>query len=161
MPIGIVQVMNNTSRTLHYHNLESCHTIHINPKTQQNGNDGSWIPSSNFYDDTVPFSSSNHIRIWFDKPDAVVKISDDNWRFRLVGPVPYPSESVEDWYGSMSNGDKFILRMDEVQSGKTMNCGLTILKYEDKYKVTGGSIASQLIQHAVPVVALVLFAIFL
>ncbi|KIJ59622.1 hypothetical protein HYDPIDRAFT_170696 [Hydnomerulius pinastri MD-312] len=159
MPVGIVQVMNNTSRTLHYHNLESGHNININPKTQQYENDG-WIPSSNFHDDRVPFRSSNHIKVWLDNGPAV-EISDDNWKFCIVGPVNYSSETAVYRCGSLDHGGKYILRLDGVDDGKTKNCGLTFLKYEDKYQVTAGHIASQLIQHAAPLVALVLMAIFL
>ncbi|KAJ4480215.1 hypothetical protein J3R30DRAFT_3470360 [Lentinula aciculospora] len=62
MPIGIIQVMNNTSRTLHYRNLESGHTITIKPKTEQYENHG-WIPTSIFHDDTVPYYGSNKIEL--------------------------------------------------------------------------------------------------
>ena len=159
MPVGIVQVMNNTSRTLHYNNLESGRKIDIPPKSQQHESNG-WIPSSNFYDDRVPWRSSNHINVWLDN-GPMVEISDDNWQFSIVGPVPHTGERAEARYGSLSNGGKYILRLDNVDHGAANHCSFTFLAYDDKYRVGAGYIASQVIQHAVPVVALVLMAIFL
>src|SRR6188768_1105089 len=159
MPVGIVQVMNNTSRTLHYENLESGHKIDIDPRTYQYDHNG-WIPSSRFHDDTVPFRGSNHINVWLNNGPKV-EISDNSWKFCLVGPVSYANERAESSYGSLVNGGQYILRLDEINDGWTTNCGFTFLKYEDKYKVTGKYVASQVIQHAVPIIAIVLMAIFL
>lgn len=159
MPVGIVQVMNNTSRTVHYHNLESGHKIDIKPKTYQYENNG-WIPSSNFYDDTIPFSSSSRIEVKLDN-GPIVDISDHDWKFRMVGPVDGTGERAEAEYGSLKNGGQYILRLDEVDDGRVKRCAFSFLEYEDKYKVTAGYVAAQLIQHAAPVVALILMAIFL
>lgn len=159
MPVGIVQVMNNTSRTVHYHNLQTGHKIDIIPKTDQYENND-WIPSSNFHDDTVPYTSTSHIEVKLDD-GPVVDISDHNWKFHMVGPVDGTSEREEAEYGSLTNGGKYILRLDEVDDGRVKRCAFSFLQYEGKYKVTAGYIAAQLIQHAAPVVALVLMAIFL
>lgn len=160
MPIGIVQVMNNTSRALHYKNNESGHKIDIDPKTDQYEDEG-LIPSSNFYDDTVPYKSSDHIDVWLGDDGTKVKIADDNWRFYINGPVDYTSERSELWRGSLDNGGQYILRVDEVNDGGYTYAAITIYKYEDKYNVSASYIALQLIQQAGPVVALVLMAIFL
>lgn len=89
-----------------------------------------------------------------------MEISDDNWKFRIVGPVDGTSERTEARYGSLVNGGKYILRVDEVNDGKAKWCSFTFLAYEERYKVTVGHIASRLIQHASPIVALVLMSIF-
>ncbi|KIL58325.1 hypothetical protein M378DRAFT_333223 [Amanita muscaria Koide BX008] len=160
MTVSIVQVMNNTSRTLHYHNLKNGKKIDIGPKTQQFENNA-WIPSSNFYDDEVPSYSSGHsINVWLEN-GPTLEITDDKWRFRIVGPVAYTNERAEDWYGTLTSGGQYILRVDEVDDGRSKNCGLSFLTYEDKYRVTAGYIASQLIQHAAPITGMVLMAIFL
>lgn len=163
MTVSIVQVMNNTSRTLNYNNLVTGYKFDIAPKTQQYENDG-WIPSSNFHDDTVPAydysEPTSHIELKLDNGPRV-DISEDDSRFRIVGPVDGTSERAEDWYGSLESGGQYILRVDEVNDGQAKRAGLSFLKYEDKYKVSAGYIVSQVIQHAGPLVALVLMAIFL
>ncbi|KAM6503847.1 hypothetical protein JOM56_000790 [Amanita muscaria] len=160
MTVSIVQVMNNTSRTLHYRNLKTGQQIDINPKTQQFENDG-WIPSSDFHDDEVPSRSSIwHINVWLNN-GPTVEITDEKWQFRIVGPVAYTNERAEDWYGTLTSGGQYILRVDEIDDGRSKNCGLSFLKYEDKYRVTAGYIASQLIQHAAPITGMILMAIFL
>jgi len=163
MVVYIVQVMNNMSRTLHYHNLESGKEISLKPKTQKYENNG-WIPSSKYSEDAIPFRHSNHINVLPKngyKSGPIVEISDDDWKFRIVGPVSYTNERAEVRYGDLGRNDKYILRLDEVHDGKITNVGLTFHKYEDKYKVTADYIATQLIQQLAPVVALVLMAIFI
>src|SRR4051812_24149117 len=102
MPVGIVQVMNNTSYMLYYNNLESGYTFHIPPKTQQYENDR-LIPSSKFYDDTLPWYNSNrpdkHIEIKIN--DVIAKISEKHAKFNIITPV---DDLQEGQYGSMYNG---------------------------------------------------------
>jgi len=165
MPVGIVQVMNNTSQTLNYENLESGHLITVPAKTQQYENDEGWIPSSNFYDDGVPFYGSSHIRIWLGDQGAdnspKAQISDDNWKFHIIGPAPFTSEQFEGTYGSLSNGGQYIMRVDEQKDALSLNVALSFLKYEAQYKVTVGWAVLQTIQNAAPIVAVVLMALFL
>lgn len=159
MTVYIVQVVNNTSRTVHYRNLETGHKVDIEPKTDQYENND-WIPSSNYHDDAVPHWKSSHIEVKLDD-GPVVDLSDNNGKFRMVGPVEGTSERAASEYGSQSRSGQYILKLDEVHDGLVKSCGFTFLEYEDKFKVTAGHVASQLIQQAAPVIAMVLMAIFL
>ncbi|CAB4494533.1 hypothetical protein RhiirA5_356255 [Rhizophagus irregularis] len=157
MPVGIVQVMNNTGFKLYYNNIESGRTFEIDPKTQQYENYG-WIPCSDFYDDTLPYASSGkHIKIQLNNYTPM-KISDNNWKFKIVGPTGPSGEETEDWYGSLRNGDKYIIRLDEVKDNYGSKFSIMAYEYEDKYKSTGGHIVSQIIQHAAAAFGIVLMA---
>jgi hypothetical protein len=146
MPVGIVQVMNNTNKTLHYKNNESGHTINLDPKSHDCCNNCT-IPCSDFYDDTVPYKSSNHIDAWLD--DGIkVEISDDDWKFYVCGPAAYSKESEGNRYGSLANGGKYILRVDKVDDGKSQNAGITIYKYDAAYKSCDGCVGATLISDA-------------
>ena len=163
MTVEIVQVVNNTAYTLYYHNTESGHgdTVYAKSQDQENKNN---IPSSNYYNDTLPYSSADNNKFLELTLDSYgpIKVQDDNWRFKVTAPVDYEKGNVEkSQYGSLDDLGKYIIRVDTVQDGYNKYCSLTILKYEDKYKVTAGYIASQLIQQAAPIVALVLLAIFI
>ena len=160
MVVSIVEIANNTSRTVNYHNLESGYEVAIPPKTQQYENND-WVPSSDFKDDWVPYKDSSHIEVWLDN-GPTVEISDDDYQFYMVGPTPGTSERSESWHAFDHDVGRFILRLDEVQNdnGET-DCGFTFLKYEDDDYVDAGYITSQLLQAAAVVVPIVLMAIFL
>ncbi|TDL20799.1 hypothetical protein BD410DRAFT_899300 [Rickenella mellea] len=159
MVVYIVQVMNNTSRTLHYHNLESDKKIDIQPKTVRYENNG-WIPCSKYYKDAVPYKATNHINVRLNN-GPTAEISDDRWKFGIVGPVSYTNTREEYRVGDLKSGGQYMMRVDEIHDGRETNVGFTFYEYEDKYKVTATYITLQLIQQLGPVVALVLMAIFL
>ncbi|KAF2839163.1 hypothetical protein M501DRAFT_764739 [Patellaria atrata CBS 101060] len=162
MPVGIAQVVNNTSSTLYYHNTESGHndTVYAKSRDQENN---SYIPSSNTTDDTLPYASSGHYLKLTVGGYAPIKISDDDWKFKIVAPVDYGGGGGESeaWYGSLDNGSRYIIRVDEVKDEYNKYCSVTILKYQDRCEVTAGYIALQVIQQAAPIVAMVLLAIFI
>jgi len=146
MPVGIVQVMNNTKYTLHYKNNESGHTIDLDPKSQDCC-DNNTIPCSDFYDDTVPYKSSDHIDVWLDN-GTKIEISDVGWQFYLNGPAANTKVSEGDQYGSLDNGGQYILRVDKVDDGKSINAGITIYKYARRYKSSDGCVGATLISDA-------------
>ena len=78
MGVGIVEVLNNTSYTLHYHNTETGHKFDVERKTSQHENEGR-IPSSNFQDDMLPwYSTGKSVAISLGS-SSPAKISDDDW----------------------------------------------------------------------------------
>lgn len=147
MPVGIVQVLNNTSHTLRYHNLESRWRFDL-PPTPSDQPEGpmrsKYIVSSAFHDDTVPFHNSNHISIWFDDTTDsrhTIEISDDNWRFRVAGIIAGQGTKIDALpYGSsLTNGGQYMLKVDEYEArrGAPKQCYLRFLKYEDWCKLEG------------------------
>lgn len=159
MVVYIVQIMNNTSRALYYNNNESASVGMIGPKDQQMGRNAG-IPSSNHRLDPVPYrTSGNRIKLQFSGSDSQLLLQDDDWEFRIEGPVPYSGTNARGWYGKLEDGAKYILRVDEVVDGMVKCAGLTFLKYEDKYRVSDSRIDSRKIQHATVCVALVLFSL--
>jgi len=137
MPVGVVQVINDTSRTLNYHNTETGKKISVPPKVTKLQEDG-LIPSSDYYDDTVPFQSSGHIKISLDNAPGV-EISDKDWRLSFRNAVnedPKVSLSL-----NFDNGDKFMLYVGEVWKERPV---LFVFKFEDKCKADGGHIAVNL-----------------
>jgi len=155
MPVSIVQVMNNTTRTLHYYNRESGHGFDLDPKPEYYINDG-LIPCSNYYDDQVPSQKSGQIAVKMgDGPNA--QISDDNLQFCIAGFfICGGSWYAEDRFGPLDNGGKYILRLDEFASPGCGSFSLTFLLYEDQFRVTRRYIDCQSIQHAVPAVTAIL-----
>src|SRR5688572_14227665 len=147
MPAGIVYVANNTSRTLYYHNIESDYKFFIKPKEEKYENND-WVPISNFRDDTIPFhSSGRYIEIKLDNSPPI-KISDDKYQFTLVGYLGVNDrEETQQWYVPLENGEKYIIRVDEIIENGIRMPAITILKYdEDKFKkVEAGYVIAQIL----------------
>jgi len=161
MVIAIVQVMNNTSKTLHYYNHETQRSLEVKQKTQQYEKRG-WIPSSSFHHDQVPYRCSGfHIDIWLGDAGPRAEIQDDDWKFRIAGPVSYSRKKIVDRYGSLISDGHYILRVDEVRDGRVRNAAFTFLEYRHEFKSVDGHVASRTIQQAAVVVGLVLLTIFL
>ncbi|KAF8957608.1 hypothetical protein BDZ97DRAFT_1762864 [Flammula alnicola] len=165
MPVAIVQVVNNTSRTVNYQNTRTGYKISVPPRpTQWNPN---WLPSSSFSNDTTPFRGTGRVEVWLSEPGdntkkgPTVEISDHNWQFSMVGPVSYsqPQTRVESWHGNLSNGGQYILRLDEAYDGRT-RCAFTFLRYRNWLKFESGYITSQSLGEAAVVAGLILMAIF-
>jgi len=159
MPVGIVLVVNNTTRALNYHNRESSLQFKVQGRTPQQEARGV-LPISKYHDDRVPYPSSNHIDITFDSGN-LVQISDKDGKFSVKGPVAFTGETKAVSYGSIYNAHKYILRVDEA-GGK--NCSFTFLKYSDEDSIkaasTSGEIDSQSIQQAVSVTGPILMSVF-
>ncbi|KDR84640.1 hypothetical protein GALMADRAFT_1341196 [Galerina marginata CBS 339.88] len=138
MPIGLVEVANNTAHTVHYKNQESGWEFSVQPKTAQYENNG-WVPTSPFHNDTIPYKSSNRSIIVTIDNGHQVAITDDYYKIRTIG-----NSRPEQWTGSFDNGDKFVLRIDD-QNG----INYSFIKYEDKLHTTdGGFIVFSVLQGA-------------
>jgi hypothetical protein len=94
MPVGIVEVMNSTNYTLSYNNRESGYQFTIGPKTDEYENND-WVPSSNFHDDTLPYYSSGYYLELKLGDLSPMKISDDKWKFSIVGPTGHAGEEAQ------------------------------------------------------------------
>ncbi|KAK3376523.1 hypothetical protein B0T24DRAFT_526644 [Lasiosphaeria ovina] len=140
MPVGIMQIPNNTKSTIHYHNLESGYQFALAAKTQKYEKDG-WIPSSKTKDDMLP---------WYDasRSDKHIEINVGHAQLKL-------SESDAQFYysmylGRLTNGGKYVVRFDggvEAPVGK-QDLALTIYNYEgDKLSTGSGYILATLLHH--------------
>lgn len=140
MPVRIVQVTNNTNHTLHYHNNETGHNILISPKTE----DG-MIPTSDYHDDTVPFSDKNNIIVKLDDGLAV-EISDHNGELRVVGPINGTGEREDTKFDTLEDGGQYVLRVDE--GGEEKTCYFSLLEYGDEDEYTAGFSGSAMGRHS-------------
>jgi len=149
MTITIVQVINSTHLTLRYHNLESGHKINVDPATPQH-HQNSWIPCSNYYEDTVPFRSSNHINIRFSESTdgSPVEISDDNWRGCFRGIDAYSRQMKEErTINPLVNKGRYVLWVHEygykerpVEEVGAFEYDFWLVDYKDIFEVTTGYI---------------------
>ena len=159
MPVGIMQVLNNTSSTIRYHNYESGHKFELKAKTQQYENDG-WIPSSDTKNDTLPWYDSNrndkHIEIKVGT--AQLKLSERDAQFYYVYWVDHGD--VEKYLGRLTNGARYVVRFDGVQEPDgSRGLSVSIYNYEDKLETTLGYVAASLLHNISANVASVLMAI--
>ncbi|KDR68276.1 hypothetical protein GALMADRAFT_215940 [Galerina marginata CBS 339.88] len=144
MPVAIVRVVNNTSRTVNYQNTRTGYNVTVPPRPRHW--DGNRFPSSNFSNDTTPFRGTGRVEVWLsDTSDATkkgptVEISDHNWRFSFIGP--------------------YILRLDEAFDGRTTRCAFTVLRHRNWLKFEPGFITSQSLGAAGIVAAQNFMAIF-
>jgi transcription elongation factor len=151
MGVGIVQVINNTSTKLQYKNSETSHEFTVRAKEKDDAVHCQ-MPCSDYHDDTVPWRSSNKdIAIWQSTGNPI-RITDDNWHFYIAGTTAYTKK----WEGvncvSLPNGGTYILKIDEVDDGKSRSRSLTIYMHQDFVGNNGnGGAQSELIEQAKPV----------
>ncbi|KAF3059508.1 hypothetical protein GL218_04974 [Daldinia childiae] len=159
MTIKIVQVVNNTSETLRYENLESKYSVEIKPKNP-NWENNDWIPCSAYREDTVPTErSGKFIRITVGKR-APFKLSDDRWRFSFVDyPDSDTREGVQRWFGSFDGGEKLVLRVDGLRNLDKTQVATTIYKADESLGV--GYVTAAVLSNLATAVSLVLMAVFL
>ncbi|KDR77668.1 hypothetical protein GALMADRAFT_209946 [Galerina marginata CBS 339.88] len=134
MPVGIVEVVNNTNGVLHYQNTESGYSFTVNPKTHIASDSDGWIPKSVFHDDTVPYDSSGKfINIWIgDGPK--LQITDSDWQFLVRGPSDFVGHMGTTRIGSLSNGGQYIVKVDPDLG---TDAQLSFIKYEkSKFQTT-------------------------
>lgn len=108
MPVGIVEVMNNTGSVLHYYNQQTGVKFDVQPTALTYGDHG-YISTSPYQDDTVPLKGSNRkIIIQVDNNGPQFAVCDDWYKFSVIG-----NGKSEAWTGSFSNGDQFVMRVDD------------------------------------------------
>lgn len=107
MPVGIVEVMNNTGGILHYTNQESGYKFDLNPTSKTYG-DGGYISTSKYKDDTVPYKSSGRKIIVTIDGGRQFSLCDDYYKFSIIG-----NSEAEKWTGSFGNGSRFVMKVDD------------------------------------------------
>lgn len=159
MPVGIMQVLNNTSSNIHYNNKESGHNFDLGAKTEQYENNG-WIPSSGTKDDTLPWYDSGrddkHIEIKVGT--ALLKLSERDSQFYYIYSVDHGS--AEKYLGSLTNGGQYVVRFDGVKEPSgNQELSVSIYYYQDKLKTGSGYVFASLLQNVSANVASILMSI--
>ncbi|KDR77659.1 hypothetical protein GALMADRAFT_138730 [Galerina marginata CBS 339.88] len=158
MPVGIVEVINNTTGLLHYQNLKSGYTFTLPPLSHAQADSDAWLPKSTFHDDTVPYKSSGkYINVWINNGPKV-EISDDNWMFSLVVPTDN-LDKAEKKVASLSNGGQYILKVDQAAWKQG---SVDFIKYEySKFQATdAGFVISQTLLQSSPTIGQALLDLF-
>ncbi|KAJ7732315.1 hypothetical protein B0H16DRAFT_1468663 [Mycena metata] len=147
-------IINNTNSELHYENPETNHKFTLCAKDKDD-NTHCQMPCSNYHDDTIPWKiTGKSIALWQSSGEKIT-ISDDDWQFWVAGETAYTKNNEGKHYGSLGQGGKYILKIDD---GNSKARGLTIYDYKNFVGNNGnGGAQSELIQWAVPNVATLLF----
>ena len=161
MTIWLHQVINNTSHTLNYHNLETGLKVTVLPKMSHGENDEGWIPASKVHRDMVPHRNPN-LHIWFDneRESQRIDIADQDYKIRIVGRAEEDGWRVDEHYGRVEHDGEYILRLDEVVTEGRRKCAVSFLAYEEKCRSEGGYVRVKDIQRAKAIFALVMFDVF-
>ncbi|KAE8390150.1 hypothetical protein ETB97_009053 [Aspergillus alliaceus] len=154
MPVGIMQVVNNTDLKVTYHNFESGYHVEVNPKVAPWGGGEEVLPSSKVKDDTVPwFDAHNpkkHIQIQVGK--AQYKLSERDGHFHLRY-WDHDLELVRN-LGELTNGGQYILRFDLDRSPDARKeLVITIHDYPYGDRNYKGVVTANLLQHLTAIVA--------
>ncbi|KDR77655.1 hypothetical protein GALMADRAFT_209935 [Galerina marginata CBS 339.88] len=163
MPVGIVEVINNTTGVLHYQNEESGYTFPpINPLSHFSGGVDAWLPKSTFHDDRVPFrSSGKFINVWINDGPKM-QISDNDWHFSVIGPFEHSVDRVESRVGvdGLCNGCQYILKVDQAGAKQAY---FDFIKYErSKFQTTdAGQVISNTLLETTPTIGQALLDIIL
>ncbi|POS73688.1 hypothetical protein DHEL01_v207919 [Diaporthe helianthi] len=158
--IYIVHVVNNTSETVHYKNLESGHEVTVPPKDKHQENND-WIPSSTYKLDPVPKKSSSKVIRITVGDHAPFQLSDDRWKLSFVDfPDGDTREGVERRLGDFNGGEKLVLRVDGLRNEET-RVAATVYKVDDPLRVEAGYVVASTLFSLATVVTLVLMAVFL
>lgn len=162
MPVGIMQVLNNTTSTISYNNRESEYTFTLGAKAQQYENDG-YIPSSDTKDDTLPWYDANRDDkcIEIQVGTALLKLSERDAQFYVSYWVDQGGDASMS-LGSLTNGGRYVVRFDGVkQPNGRHELSVTIYNYQDKLATGAGYIVASLLYHISANVAAILMAILL
>ena len=141
MTVKIIQVLNNTTENLHYHNHESGLSFDLNAKSGKYENNN-WIPGSDYHNDEVPNKDSSYIKITIGNK-APIKISYYKWKLSVVDyPDGDTREGVERLIGELEGDEKLVLRVDWLKVSD-IQAALTVLPVDDAlHRTDAGYVAS-------------------
>jgi len=149
MPVGIMQVLNNTSTGLAYLNHESRHSFILGAATPQQETDR-LVPSSITKDDTLPWydakNDEKHIQILVGNANIKLSERDAQFYFEYQFEKSWTSKSL----GALSNGGQYVVKFDgALKRNGSQELSVTIYHYDTKLSASGDPIPLELL-HKVP-----------
>jgi len=141
MPVGIMQVLNDTSSPIDYHNRESDYKFTLKAKTQQQVTEGR-IPSSDTRDDTLPWYDADHSEKHIEIKVGTVQLhlSERDSQF-YINAVNGDAMNI----GRLTNGGRYVVRFYVKTLNGSQELAVTIYNYDEKLKTGSGYVYASLL----------------
>lgn len=156
MPVGIMQILNNTDTDITYHNRESGYKTFVKRKTNKYQAEN-LIPSSPAKDDTLPWydpeRDDKHIDIKVGARE--IRLSEHNANFLFSN-----AKGAKVSLGKLGNGVKYVVRFDDTwRPNKKKGLAVTIYIYDSHLQPTGDSIDEKALDNVKANVAMIPLAL--